>query len=200
MGGTGSTGGAGSGSMGGTGSGPMGGAGSGSMGGRSGSGSSGGKGSTGGTPGSKGGVVVAVRSMPCKLVHPCGCTSRGRRTLQPMAEHALPASSLRLMGGAMLAAGAALPFLPGDTLLVCPLRAITGIPCPLCGMTTSVTATLQLELGDALSANPVGVLLVVVALALLVTRPSRLPVASWWVLAAEVAFSWLWQLQRFSVI
>ena len=117
-----------------------------------------------------------------------------------MAEQALPASSLRLMGGAMLAAGAALPFLPGGTWLVCPLRAFTGVPCPLCGMTTSVTATLQLRLDDALGANPVGVLLVVLALVLLVTRPTRLAAPPWWVLAAGVALSWVWELQRFSVI
>ncbi len=117
-----------------------------------------------------------------------------------MAEQALPVSSLRLIGGAMLAAGAALPFVPGDTWLICPLRAVTGVPCPLCGMTTSVTATLQLRLGDAVGANPAGVLLVVLALVLLVTRPSRLTAPPWWALAGGVTFSWAWELQRFSVI
>ena len=100
----------------------------------------------------------------------------------------------------MLSAGAVLPLLPGAPGLPCPLRALTGIPCPFCGMTTSVTATMGLRLADAIAANPGGVLLVVMAIVLLVTRPARLTLPPPWLLAAGAALSWSWQLQRFDIV
>ncbi|MDQ3569304.1 MAG: DUF2752 domain-containing protein [Actinomycetota bacterium] len=107
---------------------------------------------------------------------------------------------LRWMGGAMLATGALLPALPGSPGLPCPLRTLTGIPCPFCGMTTSVKETMRLRLWDALAANPGGVLLVVAVVALLITRPSRLSLPPTWVIVAGVAFLWVWELQRFSIL
>ena len=86
----------------------------------------------------------------------------------------LDPGELRVAGGTMLAAGLALPVLPGHPSLHCPLRALTGLPCPLCGLSTSVEETVRLHLGDALAANPLGVLLVLAALVLLVLRPVRL--------------------------
>ena len=38
--------------------------------------------------------------------------------------------------------------------LPCPLRTLTGIPCPLCGMTTAATGLASGDLGAALAANP----------------------------------------------
>lgn len=107
---------------------------------------------------------------------------------------------LRWAGGAMLAAGALLPAVPGDPGLPCPLRTLTGIPCPLCGMTTSVIATMRLRLGDALAANPGGVLLVVLTIVLLLARPSRLPLPPTWAAVTVLALMWVWQLQRFSIL
>jgi len=111
----------------------------------------------------------------------------------------LQPGELRLAGAAMLAAGLALPVVPGHPSLVCPLRALTGIPCPLCGLSTSVEATVRLDLGGALAANPLGIVLVLAALALLVVRPRRLamPSATIWL---ALAASWLFELHRFSVL
>ena len=50
------------------------------------------------------------------------------------------ARDLRISGGLMLGAAAVLPLLPIEPGFACPLRTWTGIPCPLCGMTTSVVA------------------------------------------------------------
>jgi len=106
---------------------------------------------------------------------------------------------LRIAGGAMLAAAAVLPALPGHPGIACPLRALTGVPCPLCGMTTSVEDTVHVHLRDALAANPAGVVAVVVALALLVVRPARLRVPALGAYAALAAM-WGFELHRFGFI
>jgi len=117
-----------------------------------------------------------------------------------MAVEVLDARPVRWMGGAMLAAGALLPAVPGNPGLPCPLRTLTGIPCPLCGMTTSVKATMRLRLVDALAANPGGVLLVALTIFVLVTRPARLPLPPTWVVVVALGFLWVWELQRFSIL
>jgi Protein of unknown function (DUF2752) len=111
----------------------------------------------------------------------------------------LDPGELRVAGSMMLAAGLALPVLPGHPSFHCPLRTLTGLPCPLCGLSTSVEQTVRLHLGDAVAANPLGVLLVLAAFALLVVRPARLvlPKAS---VPAVLAASWLFELHRFSFL
>jgi hypothetical protein len=101
---------------------------------------------------------------------------------------------------ALLVAGSTLPFLPGHPGLPCPLRTVTGIPCPFCGTTTSVEATLHGDAGAALAANPLGPALVAAALALVVRRPRhplRVPLLFVIVLAAAL---WLFELHRFDVL
>jgi hypothetical protein len=99
----------------------------------------------------------------------------------------------------MLAAAAVLPALPGHPSIACPLRRLTGVPCPLCGMTTSVEATVRLHLGRALEANPAGVMAVVLALLLLVLRPARVRVPA--ALPPLVLASlWFFELHRFSIL
>lgn len=106
---------------------------------------------------------------------------------------------LRLAGALMLAAAVVLPLLPGNAGIACPLRLLTGIPCPLCGMTTSVEAIVRLDLRDALVANPGGVVAVIVALVLLVRPPSRL-VLHHAVLSGVLVTMWLFELHRYDVI
>jgi len=99
----------------------------------------------------------------------------------------------------MLALGVVLPHLPGNPGLACPLRTTTGVPCPLCGMTTSVKALMGGHPGAAATANPLGYLAVGVA-ALLLLRPRmrrmRIPVP---LLVASAALSWVWELHRFHI-
>jgi hypothetical protein len=99
----------------------------------------------------------------------------------------------------MLGAGALLPILPGHPGIVCPLRATTGIPCPLCGMTTSVLATVHLRFEEALAANPAGIAAVAVAIALLALRPERLRIRAPLAYVTVVAM-WLFELNRFSLL
>ncbi len=106
----------------------------------------------------------------------------------------LRAASAILLGGAAVSAT-----IPGEHGLPCPLRALTGVPCPLCGMTTSVTSSVELDFGEAFAANPGGILLVVLALAILLGPARRLvvPVSAVYL---GLAASWVWELQRFSIL
>jgi hypothetical protein len=111
----------------------------------------------------------------------------------------LPTAELQRAAGLMFGAALVLPVLPGHPGLPCPLRTLTGVPCPFCGMTTSVEATMHLDFSKAAAATPAGVALVVVALWFLVRRPSQLrysmPLV--WV---GLALMWLFQLHRFGFL
>lgn len=106
---------------------------------------------------------------------------------------------LRRLGLLLLGAGALLAWLPIHPGLLCPLRATTGVPCPLCGMTTSVKSSLRGDLPAALAANPGGLALVVLALALVVWRPAALRLPAGALLATGMGL-WVFQLFRFSVL
>lgn len=91
------------------------------------------------------------------------------------------------------------PFLPVGSGILCPLRAATGVPCPLCGMTTSVVAAAHLDLASSLAANPMGVVAVGFALYLLVGRPDRL-VVSMPLASIALVGMWVFELNRFAII
>jgi MFS superfamily sulfate permease-like transporter len=97
----------------------------------------------------------------------------------------------------MLALGLLLPHLPGNPGLPCPLRSATGVPCPFCGLTTSVKAALHGDGHGAWSANPFGLLVLALAVGLLLRpRWRRLSVPSV-LIVTGVAVSWLFQLHRY---
>lgn len=105
----------------------------------------------------------------------------------------------RAGAAAMLGTGLLLSRAAPGVGLPCPLRALTGIPCPLCGLQTSVKATLALDLGAALAASPAGVVAVVVALWMLV-RPAAPIRVSLVALVAVAALMWAFQLHRFGLL
>jgi hypothetical protein len=106
---------------------------------------------------------------------------------------------IRIGAALLLGAAGARAVLPGGHGFPCPLRTLTGVPCPLCGMTTSVTETVELDLADAVVANPAGVALVALALAVVVGPGRRLVVRAGLVYFALAAM-WLWELHRFAVV
>jgi hypothetical protein len=127
-----------------------------------------------------------------------------------------PRSVPEQLGAAGLgAAGVAVAYqaaLGGEGLwLPCPLRTLTGIPCPLCGMTTAATGLASGDLGAAVAANPFVLLLAGFTLVMAVLMAARATglapgVAQWpasrrrqshWVAAVLVAASWAFQLHRF---
>ena len=123
--------------------------------------------------------------------------------------------SMFAAGAAML--GAVYPAIVAHTGwpgLPCPLRTLTGVPCPFCGMTTATVALSHGEWGSAAAANPLAYLaaaLVTCTLPVLVARtagmapgPRPWPEAkrrrARWALAAVVGLSWLFQLHRFGFL
>jgi hypothetical protein len=106
---------------------------------------------------------------------------------------------LRTSGAVMLAVGAVLPIVPGHSGVECPLRRLTGIPCPFCGMTTSVEATVRAHPLRAFAANPGGLAAVALAFWLLAVRPQRVVMPAWlpWVVLPAL---WLFELHRYSII
>ena len=104
------------------------------------------------------------------------------------------AQHLRIGAVGLVGAAAAWPFLPHPPI-ACPLRAATGIPCPLCGMTRACVAAMHGHLGASLAFNPGGVLVVLAALVAII-RPQlltrvRVPM---WAVAVVFGALWLWNI------
>lgn len=76
----------------------------------------------------------------------------------------------------------------------CPLRALTGVPCPFCGMTRGTIALVHGDVLGALALNP-GVLLAVVVGVFLLWRRPRVSMPVWLPLAV-VATLWSFQLLK----
>ena len=102
---------------------------------------------------------------------------------------------LRAGAVAMLPLAAVRPLLPIWPVPPCPLRTVTGVPCPFCGMTRGVTALVHGQLSSAFSYNPGAFLVVAMAIVLLVAwRWQRVRIPVW---AVFVFFAALWAFQLF---
>ena len=68
---------------------------------------------------------------------------------------AIPRAAL-LSGALLLALGVVAAALPGieDGPVVCPFRAVTGLPCPTCGLTRVAHSLMLGDVGRALAINP----------------------------------------------
>jgi hypothetical protein len=136
------------------------------------------------------------------------CGVAGRRWTVP--------ERVGLAGLAGAAAAYCYPVLTSHTPLAlpCPLRTLTGVPCPFCGMTTAATRLGTGQLRAALAANPFILLLAALTAVMAVLVVARLlgaaPAPAPWppprqrtarrVVAVLVGISWLYQLYRFGFI
>jgi hypothetical protein len=101
---------------------------------------------------------------------------------------------VRAGAAAMLGLALVWPQLPVHPPMACPLRTITGVPCPLCGMTRSVVALVHGHLLESLRFNPAGIVVAFLALALIAGfRLERFTVPAW-VLVSLAAVLWAWNV------
>jgi len=113
--------------------------------------------------------------------------------------------------GAAAALALANLHLAGRPTTLCPLRALTGVPCPFCGGTTAAVKLGHFDLLGALRANPFIVLgaVVIAATPAVFTFRSARTVARWRAfsprtirvaIAVAVVCSEVWQLFRFGIL
>ena len=129
-----------------------------------------------------------------------GPTTGIRRALSLRGSTTVDLREVRMAGAAMLAIAAVRPLVPFEFVPPCPLRTITGVPCPLCGMTRGVTALVHGEVGRAVFLNPGSLLAVAAAVLVLLAWRSRrtrirIPV---WTVASLLAVLWCWQLFKYA--
>lgn len=116
---------------------------------------------------------------------------RGRNTTFDLHE-------VRVAGAVMLGAAAVRPLVPFEFVPPCPLRTITGIPCPMCGMTRGVTALVHGDFARALLLNPASYLAVALALLLLVQWRTRKVVVPVWLIVTVLGLMWTWQIFKYA--
>ena len=105
---------------------------------------------------------------------------------------------LRIAGLALVPAALAISATPLDVVPPCPLRTLTGIPCPLCGSTRGVIAAVHGHLGEALTLNPASLLaLALAAMLVLGWRVERVRIPMWGIVAV-FAVLWSYQLFKYS--
>jgi hypothetical protein len=110
----------------------------------------------------------------------------------------LSAREVRVAGAAMLGVAAVRPLVPVEFVPPCPLRTLTGIPCPMCGMTRGVTSLVNGDFAHALLMNPASYLAVALAIVLLVQWRMKRVVVPVWLIAVMLAVMWTWQLFKYA--
>jgi hypothetical protein len=102
---------------------------------------------------------------------------------------------LRLAALGLVPAAFVISWLPVDPVPPCPLRTLTGIPCPMCGSTRGVIAAVHGHLGHALALNPASLgVLVLAAFLVFGWRVERIRIPVWGIVAV---FAVLWSYQLF---
>jgi hypothetical protein len=122
----------------------------------------------------------------------------------PPSVHALGLAGTAL---ALLCAAALLPLdAPPLSLLVCPVRFATGIPCLACGSTHAFHFAVRGQLGAAFSASPLGALLAILCAVHVVWTLLRLAGLPWaprlparplrWTALAALGANWVFLVWR----
>ena len=108
----------------------------------------------------------------------------------------------RVAGAALVPAAFVIGWLPFGVVPRCPLRALTGVPCPLCGSTRGVMAAVHGHLGHAIELNPASLLVLGLAAVLVLgwalgwrVERIRIPV---WCIVAVFALLWSYQLFKYA--
>ncbi len=97
---------------------------------------------------------------------------------------------------------------PSGSVVVCPLLLLTGLPCPTCGITRAVSATLHGRWAEAMAFHPLGPVVVLLAALVLVASLAQLLRRPWLdrltpygyrvfflLLAFEILFVWPFHLR-----
>jgi Protein of unknown function (DUF2752) len=101
--------------------------------------------------------------------------------------------------GLLVALAVLVPLVPGYPGVTCPLRALTGVPCPFCGTTTSLRELTQFDVLGSLAANPVGVLAAIALLAIFFARRTHIRVPILLLIGLPLVL-WLYQMHRFALV
>lgn len=124
-------------------------------------------------------LAAKARGAETPLVKPSETASPG---LSPAARHT-PVRVAGVLSAAYLTFAALQPEGGWLPFPVCGFRALSGLPCPGCGLTRSLTALLHLDFGAAWSWNPLGFAALPVLLTAILLAASPSP----WIRRAESA-------------